>query len=332
VLRIGPHTLRNAYILAPMAGVSEMPFRLIALRLGAALAPTELVSAAGLMRASARTLRYLRHDPALERPFCVQIFGGDIAEMAEAALVAKDHGAEIIDINMGCPVPKVTKNGAGSALLCDPLRAGRLVAAIAGRTGLPVTAKIRAGWDSGRINATEVARALAESGAQAIAIHPRTRAQGYSGRADWSLIARVREVVSCVLIGNGDVCSSADAARMQRETGCDAVMIGRAALGYPWIFRELAGGPSPSVAERHAVLRGHFDAHLEHSGDRGVKSFRRMLLWYAHGLRGASAFRTAAMRLEDPAAVRALIDGFFSEAVPGAEDGERDIDYRAAYG
>lgn len=332
---IGPHRLRNPFILAPMAGVSEMPFRVIALELGAALAPTELVSAAGLMRASARTMRYLRSDANRERPFCVQIFGGDPAEMAEAAAVAQAQGADIIDINMGCPVPKVTRNGAGSALMCDPVRARRVVEAIRSRTGLPVTAKIRAGWDSRSVNAPEVARALEEGGAAAVAIHPRTRAQGYSGRADWSLIARVRERIGCTLIGNGDVSGPEDAERMMRETGCDAVMIGRAALGNPWIFRELTGGTPPTPAERSSLIRRHFDAHLElHGGpQRGVRSFRKMLLWYAHGLRGATAFRRVAMGLEDPDEIRALVERFFGGAERrGQPATQLEIDYRTAYG
>jgi nifR3 family TIM-barrel protein len=335
MVRIGPLALENPYLLAPMAGVSEMPFRVIARELGAGLAPTELVSAAGLMRRSARSLRYLLYDPGVERPFCVQLFGGSPQEMAEAALVARDRGAQIIDVNMGCPVPKVTRNGAGSALLCDPARAAQVVSAIAARTGLPVTAKIRAGWDAGTVNALEVAHALEDAGAAAVALHPRTRAQGYTGCADWSLIARARERVRCVLIGNGDVRTPADAVRMMRETGCNAVMIGRAALGNPWIFRELTGGPPPTVGERRALVLRHYDWHLELSADPrgGVRSFRRLLTWYAHGLRGASAFRAQAMHLDDPGEVRARIDAFFGDARPDARGAApQEIDYRQAYG
>lgn len=341
--RIGPYELRNPYILAPMAGVSEMPFRCLALRLGAALAPTELVSAAGLMRASARTMKYLRHDPVLESPFQVQIFGGDPAEMAEAAAVAKDAGAGLIDINMGCPVPKVTKNGAGSAMMCDVGRAARVLEAIAVRTGLPVTVKLRAGWDARTVNAPEVARELALAGAAAVAIHPRTRAQGYSGRADWSLIARVRDAVppGCPVIGNGDVKNRDDAERMLRETACDAVMIGRAALGNPWLFREVQGGPAPTLAERRALILEHFDTHLQHGGGGtgAVRNFRRMLAWYVHGLRGASAFRASVLLMDEPAVVRGALDDFFTRAVaspgqgaPGEAADEEPIDYRQAYG
>ena len=339
-LRFGPHTLPNRYLLAPMAGVSEMPFRCLALELGAALATTELVSAAGLMRASKRTLKYITHDAAIERPFSVQIFGGDPHEMAEAAMVAKDHGAHIIDINMGCPVPKVTKNGAGSGLLCDPERAARIVSAIAVRTGLPVTVKIRAGWDAHTINAPEVARILADAGAVAVAVHPRTRAQGYTGKADWSLIARVRDAVPShiVVIGNGDVHTRDDAERMTRETGCDAVMIGRAALGDPWIFRVMRGGPVGTTAERHALVLRHYDAQAAFVGQPfyAMRAFRKTLGWYTHGLQGASAFRANAMRNDDPADVRARIDAFFAGAARATglrEEADDDgIDYRQAYG
>jgi len=261
MISIGPHVLANPWILAPMAGVSEMPFRLLALELGAGLAPTELVSSAGLVRASARTRKYLRHGPE-ERPFTVQLFGGDPGLMAEAGLLARAAGAEVLDINMGCPVPKVTRNGAGSALLCHPERAAELVAALVRATGLPVTAKIRAGWDSTRINAPEVARALEGAGASAVALHPRTRAQGYSGAADWRLITAVKEAVRIPVIGNGDVRSPDDARRMREQTGCDAVMVGRAALGNPWIFRELGGGPPATALERCQLVARHFRAHL----------------------------------------------------------------------
>src|SRR4051812_21687350 len=172
-----------------MAGVSEMPFRALAFRMGAALCPTELVSAQGLMRLSARTMRYLRHDSDVERPYSLQIFGGEPEVMAKAAVIGKQWGAQIIDINMGCPVKKVTKSGAGSALLCDPPRAAEIVSRIQDATGLPVTAKIRSGWDGSSRNFAQMGRTLEAAGVAAIAIHPRTRAQGYAGQADWSCIA-----------------------------------------------------------------------------------------------------------------------------------------------
>ncbi len=333
-MRLGSHALANPWILAPMAGVSEMPFRVIARELGAALCPTELVSAAGLVHASARTRKYLRRAEC-ERPFVVQLFGGDPVQMAEAARLAREAGADALDVNMGCPVPKVTRNGAGSALLCDPARAAAIMRAV-GSAGLPVTAKIRAGWDRAHVNAVEVAQALEEAGACAVAIHPRTRAQGYTGRADWSLIARVKAALRVPLIGNGDVRCPADARRMMAETGCDAVMIGRAALGNPWIFRELAGGEAPSPEERRELVARHLRDQLAFVGDErhAVRQFRKQLLWYAHGLRGASSFRAAAVRLESAREVFGAIDAFF--AGEGAErdfsSAEPEVDLRGALG
>jgi nifR3 family TIM-barrel protein len=339
-MRVGPFTLPNPWILAPMAGVSEMPFRGIALELGAGLCPTELVSSAGLAstKASARTRRYLRHGSG-ERPFCLQLFGGNAEQMGRAALVAKEAGADILDINMGCPVPKVTRNGAGSALLCDLDRAADVVRAV-GRSGLPVTAKIRAGWDQGRINAVEVARALEGAGASAVALHARTRAQGYSGFADWRLIAQVKAAVRIPVVGNGDVKSPADARRMIAETGCDAVMIGRAALGNPWIFRELLGGPPASLDERREMVLRHFREQLAYvcgeDGDPlyGVRNFRRHLLWYAHGLHGAAAFRARAVKLDHAEDVLEAIEEFFGGEgrLAEPEAGELEVDLRGALG
>ncbi|MGQ0508208.1 MAG: tRNA dihydrouridine synthase DusB [Myxococcaceae bacterium] len=250
-LSIGPYALRNPFILAPMAGVSEMPFRVLAFRMGAALCPTELVSAQGLFRANTRTLRYLRHDKEIERPYSLQIFGGEPEAMAKAAIVGKEWGAQIIDINMGCPVKKVTKTGAGSALLCDLPRAQEIIQRIQDATGLPVTAKIRSGWDHHSRNYVALALALESVGVAAIAIHPRTRAQGYSGQADWNCIAELKKHLKRTpVIGNGDVKTVADAERMRSTTGCDLVMIGRGALGNPWIFRQLLGGAAPTSQER----------------------------------------------------------------------------------
>ncbi len=336
MLAIGPYSLRNPYLLAPMAGVSEMPFRVLAFEMGAALCPTELVSAQGLFRANARTLRYLQRDPEIERPYSLQIFGGEPEVMARAALVGKEWGAQIIDINMGCPVKKVTKTGAGSALLCDPSRAARIVEEIRTATGLPVTAKIRSGWDAGTRNYLAMAEALEEAGCAALAIHPRTRAQGYAGSADWEVIAELkRRVLRMPIIGNGDVRSPQDARRMRDTTGCDFVMIGRAALGNPWIFRELAGGPAPTVEERCATVLWHLERHVAFMADEraAVRAFRKHLAWYAHGLRGAAAFRAEANQLELVDQVRFCVRRFFSQAAAETDfAGEQEIDYRMALG
>ena len=336
MLRLGPYPLRNPWVLAPMAGVSEQPFRVLAFRMGAALCPTELVSAQGLMRANARTVRYLRHDAEVERPYSLQIFGGEPEVMAQAAQVGKEWGAQIIDVNMGCPVKKVTKNGAGSALLCDPGRAASIVRAIHEATGLPVTAKIRSGWDAQHRNYLEMASALEDAGCAGLAVHPRTRAQGYAGEADWSVIADLRRHVrSMTLIGNGDVKAPADAARMLETTGCDLVMIGRGALGNPWIFRQLEGGPAPDADERCHVVLGHFRAHVDFVGEplAAVRSFRKHLAWYAHGLRGAAAFRAEVNQLVQPEQVELTVRRFFQQAETEAgPSGEQDVDYRAALG
>jgi tRNA-dihydrouridine synthase B len=334
---LGPHRLRNPYLLAPMAGVSEEPFRVLAFRMGAALCTTELVSAQGLIRASARTVRYLRHDAAVERPYSLQIFGGDPEAMARAAVVGKAWGAELIDVNMGCPVKKVTRNGAGSALLCDPARAAEIVRAIHGATGLPVTAKIRSGWDANHRNYLEMADHLENAGCVALAVHPRTRAQGYAGSADWSVIADlVAHRRQMAIIGNGDVKTPADARRMLETTGCDLVMIGRGALGNPWIFRQLLGGSPPTSVERAEVVLDHLRAHVTFVGEPfgAVRSFRKHLAWYAHGLRGAAAFRAEVNQLVLVAEVERAVSRFFggAEGDGAGEAVEQEVDYRAALG
>ncbi len=333
---LGPYALPNPYILAPMSGVSEKPFRVLAFKMGAALCPTELVSAQGLFRANQRTVRYLRHDPQIERPYSLQIFGGDPEVMAQAAIIGKQWGAQIIDINMGCPVKKVTRGGAGSALLCDPARAARIVQLIGEATGLPVTAKIRSGWDAGSRNYLEIAGELERAGCAALAVHPRTRSQGYSGCADWQVIADLkRNIRRMPIIGNGDVKTPEDARRMQETTGCDFVMIGRAALGNPWIFRQLAGGSGPTVEERCTTVLHHFQEHLEFVGNEpaAVRAFRKHLAWYAHGLRNAAAFRGEINQLEVADQVKLAVRRFFSRAeADHGSYGEPEIDYRTALG
>ncbi len=355
MLPIGPYALKNRFILAPMAGVSEMPFRVLAFEQGAALAPTELISAQGLFRISSRTLRYLRYDKRIERPYSLQLFGGEPEVMAKAAVIAKEYGADIIDINMGCPVKKVTKTGAGSGLLCDSSRAGEIVRQIKAATGLPVTAKIRSGWDATQRNYLHMADMLGAAGVAALAVHPRTRAQGYSGKADWSVIADLKRHVGDAfpIIGNGDVKTVADAVRMIETTGCDYVMIGRGALGNPWLFRELLGGPKPTNQERCELVLRHFRQHLTFSAEarvhreelppeqraakdefQGVHSFRSHLGWYAHGLHGASAFRARVNVANHRAEVEDALQYFFlgASADLTAPETEQMLDYRTALG
>jgi nifR3 family TIM-barrel protein len=339
-----------------MAGVSEMPFRVLAFEQGAALCPTELISAQGLFRVNTRTLRYLRYDPKVEVPYSLQLFGGEPEVMARAAVIAKEYGAQLIDINMGCPVKKVTRTGAGSGLLCDPQRAAEIVRQIRAATGLPVTVKIRTGWDSHQKNYLQMADVLGAAGCAALAMHGRTRAQGYSGKADWADIAALKRHVGNAfpIIGNGDVKTVADAERMLETTGCDFVMIGRGALGNPWIFRELLGGPKPTNEERCALVLRHFRWHLTFSAEarvhreelppeqrarkdeqQAVHAFRTHLAWYAHGLHGASAFRGRINQVDTRKEVEDALEQFFlgarvDDAVTA--DSEPDLDYRTALG
>jgi tRNA-dihydrouridine synthase B len=313
-MQIGPYTLHNPWILAPMAGVSEMPFRRIALEMGASAAPTELVSAKGLLAGQARTERYMRYDPSVEKPFWVQIFGGDAEKMALGAVRAAELGADIIDINMGCPVRKVTSNSAGSALLREPLRAAGIVKAIIDRTGLPVTVKIRAGWDDDSLNYVELAKHLEGAGCAAIAMHARTRQQGYDGLANWDYIKDLSENTSMPVIGNGDTWVPDDAKRMLAYTGCDAVMIGRGALGNPWIFSALAHDtPPPEDSDRVLIIERHLNEHLEFVDHplKAVRQFRQQLIWYVGTLDPDKKFISEALKIEDPGILLAKIRAFF---------------------
>jgi nifR3 family TIM-barrel protein len=333
-------------VLAPMAGVSELPFRVLALDEGAGLAPTELVSAKSLETGSARTEAYLRRDAARERPFVVQLFGGEPDALAEAARRAVDRGADVIDLNMGCPVPKITKRAAGSALLLDLPRAARIVEAMARASGRPISVKLRSGWDDTQVNAVEAARTLERAGAALIAVHGRTRAQGYGGFADWSIVGAVKRAVAVPVVVNGDIDGPEAAERALEASGADAIMVGRAALGRPWIFRAFraarrgvdrgveVGSAPPTAAERAAIVIRHFDAHLAHHTPklRAIHKFRRHLLWYSRGLADHEAFRRAALTLEDEAPLRAMIAAYFASAEPTGEDDAAEYDARSALG
>lgn len=359
MLQIGPHRIETPMLLAPMAGVSEMPFRVLALEMGAGLATTELISAKGIFYQNRRTRQYMTFDRARERPYSLQLFGGDEESMAVAAREAMLHGADIVDINMGCPVKKVTKTGAGSSLMCDPFRAARLVermrAAVEDR--IPITAKIRSGWDANLINFLEVGRALEDAGCAALAMHARTRAQGYSGQAHWAWIGELKQSLRMPVIGNGDVLSAADARRMMDETGCDAVMVGRAALGNPWLFQSLGAGedlPPPSATERRDVILRHFREHLAFHAllDEGdpdsrrrlsaelaaIRTFRQHLIWYSRGLPAGAAFRQRAMALQSVAEVEDEIESYFGALAPldagglASEEEAEGINYQQAFG
>ena len=305
--------------LAPMAGVTDAAMRLLCHEQGAAWAVSEMLSAKGWVFSRGKNrnaLDILARLPG-EGPAGLQLFGSEPEFVAEAARQLEDRGFEFFDLNFGCPAPKITGNGEGSAMMREPERIGAVVRALADATRRPVTAKIRSGWDERSVNAAEVARVCEANGAQAIAVHARTRAQQYSGRADWRVIADVKRAVSIPVFGNGDVRSGADARRMLEETGCDGVMVGRGVLGNPWLFREIAaaalGGTvaPPTARERVDMAIRHFDLEQKLFGPkRGVLEMRKHIAWYVHGLRGAARFRDQINGISDAAAVRDALRAF----------------------
>lgn len=291
--KIGNVTIPHNIVVAPMAGVSDTTFRQICKKFGNCLVVGEMVSDKAIVFGNEKTFELLKMDES-ERPISQQIFGSDIDSFVAAAQKVEEYmHPDIIDINMGCPVPKVAiKNQAGSALLKDPVKIGQIVAAVVKAVHVPVTVKIRSGWDLEHINAVEVAKICEQAGASAIAIHARTRSQGYSGKADWSIIKQVVEAVKIPVIGNGDVTSCYDAKRMLDETGCTAVMIGRGLIGNPWLIKEcidyLEKGIEPqaiSVKERFDMMRHHLKKLIEIKGEeRAVREIRTHFLYYLKGL------------------------------------------------
>ena len=308
-MRIGDVTIDDdAMILGPMAGVTDLPFRLLCREMGAALAYTEMVSAKAVLYKNRNTKELLRTCEA-DAPLGLQLFGSEPEVVAQAAAMLEDGPWQIIDFNMGCPVPKVVGNGEGSALMRDPLLAGRIIEALAGAVRKPVTVKIRKGFDEEHINAPELAHILQESGAAAVTVHARTRQQFYRGQADWKVIAAVKDAVTIPVIGNGDVTCYEDAERMRQETGCDGVMVARAACGNPWVF-ERRTGDAPGLQEMRDMMRRHLMLQIELRGERqGVLEMRKHLAWYTKGLRGGAAFREAVNKTEALPDMLALIDG-----------------------
>jgi nifR3 family TIM-barrel protein len=308
---LGPHRVSPAALLAPMAAVSIPPFREACLAQQCGLATTEMVAARLLTVRRAWRKKKPFERAQGEKLLHVQLFGNSPEILAEGARAAVDFGADALDVNLGCPARKVVGSGSGAALGRDPATAARAVAAITAAVSVPVTAKLRAGWDDQSINVVEAARAVADAGAAWITVHPRTRMQMFGGRADWTLIARVVEAVSVPVVGNGDVRSAADAERMVKDTGCAAVMLGRAALGRPWIFRALSRGTDedPPVAERLDIFRRYVERYVEWAGpEKAIREIRKHLLWLVRGVPGAPAFRAAAQRVRTPEEVGDLLE------------------------
>jgi len=321
-MRIGSHHLKNRLIVAPMAGVTDRPFRQLCKKLGAGMAVSEMVTSNSLLYGSAKTARRANHEGEVD-PISVQIAGADPAMMAEAARHNVDRGAQIIDINMGCPAKKVCNVMAGSALLQDEALVGRILDAVVKAVpGVPVTLKIRTGWDREHKNALNILKIAESAGVQALAMHGGTRACGYSGEAEYDTIRAVKAEARIPVIANGDVTTPEKAKYVLEYTGADAVMIGRAAQGRPWIFREiahyLASGehlPQPEVAEIHAVLLEHIhDLHAFYGDVTGVRVARKHISWYTRGLVGSSAFRPTMNQLDSVAEQLAAVNEYFAQA------------------
>jgi len=299
-----------------MAGITDLAFRLMVRPFGCALCLTEMVSADGLVRGMEKSLVYLRSSP-LDRPLGVQIFGSEPSTLADAAKIAADRGADLVDINMGCPVKNVVKRGAGAALLRGPAKIGRILHAVRKAATIPLTVKIRSGWDSSSLNALEVARIAEDSGVDAVFLHSRTAHQGFSGRADWRVIEEVKAKTRIPIVGNGDVLKADDARRMIEATGCDGVMVGRAALGNPWIFRQIIDDraerdDAPGLEERRKIIQEHLRLSVEIFGEpMGVRTFVKHLFWYTRGLTGISHFRKRAGSVRKQDEMRLAIDAFF---------------------
>ena len=319
VMKVLGLDIEGRAVLAPMAGITDTPFRLLARECGASLVFSELVSADGLVRNSEKTFRLMDFLPG-ERPIGIQLFGSDPFILGEAARLAESRQPDWIDLNFGCPAKKVVRRGAGAALLTDLDRLKEIAKRVTAAVRLPVSAKIRSGWEEGKPVAVEAARILESEGIAAITVHARTRQAGFKGRADWDVIREVREAVSVPVIGNGDAASPEDAERMVRETGCDLVMIGRGALGRPWIFSMMNAAPGraaasaePGFGERIDFCLRHYRLALQYRPEsKAVKEMRKHIAWYIKGMPGAAEFRREAFTLTDHDEVMRRLEEFKS--------------------
>ena len=304
-MKIGNVLIKNNLILAPMAGVTDLPFRLLCREQGCGLCYTEMVSAKAILYKNKNT-ESLMELAENENPVSIQLFGSEPDIMAEIAKQVEERAFDIIDVNMGCPVPKVVNNGEGSALMKNPLLVGRIISAMTKAVKKPVTIKIRKGFSDDCVNAVEIARIAQECGAAAVAVHGRTREQYYSGKADWDIIRQVKEAISIPVIGNGDVNSAADAKRLLEKTGCDGVMVGRGCQGNPWIFKEILYYmdrgeilPRPDLEEVKKMILRHADLQRRHKGEYIViREMRKHFAWYTAGYPNSAALRNRINSIE----------------------------------
>ena len=327
---VGPLAIQPATVLAPMAGVTDTVFRrLIRNQGGCGLLMTEFTSSHGVVstrkaRKPTRTFRYLYFEPE-EHPIACQLFGSDPAVMAEAARVCEERGFDIVDINFGCPVNKVVKCNGGSGLLRDLPLVEQILRSVRAAISIPLTCKFRAGWNDRELVAVRMAQIAEDCGLAAVALHPRTREQGYSGHADWSRIGEVKAAVNIPVIGNGDINTPEEAVQMHRETGCDAVMIGRAASHNPWIFRQiseyLATGSYhvPSDQERYAMMKTYYLMLQEHAASDAVGKMKQFATYFTHGIRNGSKLRTEIYRTGSVEQILGVVDAFFAAHLPELE-------------